>query len=397
MKPGSFDARLQQRRSEGLFRDRLTLATPQSIEVRDNSGGKYLSFCSNDYLGLANDGRVVAALKQGADVWGAGSGASHLISGHSMPHAELEQELAEFVGAPRALLFSTGYMANLAVGSVFAQRREMIWEDRLNHASLLDAGLLSRCDMQRYAHCDVAALRGSIETSNTPCALIMSDAVFSMDGDLAPVPELLELAREQDAVLYLDDAHGFGVLGADGRGSLEHHKVAANGSLLLMATLGKALGTFGAFVAGDSDPIEMLIQFGRTYIYTTAPPPALAQATRAALRVIIEEPERRQQLHARTKQFRAGAAELGLPILDSSTPIQPLLLRDSELAVTVAADLRQRGILVTAIRPPTVAQGSARLRITFCAQHSKRHVEILLDALDAVVPAALRGQLSAHA
>ena len=349
-------------------------------------GERLLSFCSNDYLGLANDARILAAFKQGAERYGVGSGASHLVSGHSSAHHALEEELAAFVGAPRALLFSTGYMANLGVVSALLGRGDTACEDKLNHASLIDAARLSGAAVKRYRHLDMARL-AELLVAATGEKLVLTDGVFSMDGDVVPLPALLELTRTHDAWLLVDDAHALGVLGEGGRGTFEHFGCRLEPAVILLGTLGKAFGTFGAFIAGDDDLIEFLIQSARSYVYTTALPPAVAEATRASLRIVQDEGWRRAALRERIAQFRHGAHQLGFKLLDSPTPIQPLILGDAGVAVQVSEALRRRGILVPAIRPPTVPAGSARLRISFCALHSAQHVEQLLAALDAAKPA----------
>ena len=370
---------LQRLRAQHLYRTRRVLETPQGVEVRVD-GKNLLSFCSNDYLGLANDARVIAAFRDGAERYGAGSGASHLVTGHSVAHHALEAELAAFVGAERALLFSTGYMANLGVATALLDRHGTVFEDKLNHASLIDAARLSGAQVQRYAHGDLARLEALLGTSGN-AKLILTDGVFSMDGDVADVARLAGLAQQHGAWLLVDDAHGLGVLGAHGRGTLEHFGLRPQAPVMLLGTLGKAFGTFGAFVAGDAELIEYLIQQARTYIYTTALPPAVAEATRASLRIVQEEGWRRDVLNARIAQFRAGATRLGLTLLDSATPIQALILGEAPAAVAASEALRARGILVPAIRPPTVPAGGARLRITFSVQHTAQQVERLLEAL----------------
>ena len=386
---------LQRLRAQHLYRTRRELESPQGAQVRVG-GETLLSFCSNDYLGLANDARVIAALCSGAERYGAGSGASHLVTGHCVAHHALEEELAAFVGAERALLFSTGYMANLGVVSALLDRHGTVFEDKLNHASLIDAARLSGAQVERYAHGDLLRLEKLLSVASaddsregggraSPGAnaekIILTDGVFSMDGDVADVAQLNALARTHAAWLLVDDAHGLGVLGAHGRGTLEHFGLQPQAPLILLGTLGKAFGTFGAFIAGDADLIDYLIQRARTYIYTTALPPAVAEATRASLRIVALEGWRREALNARIAQFRSGAAQLGLKLLDSQTPIQPLMLGEAQEALAASEALRARGILVAAIRPPTVPAGSARLRITFSALHSHEHVERLLTAL----------------
>lgn len=375
---------LEQRKAQRLYRSRRISASPQGAEMQID-GEALLSFCSNDYLGLANHPAVISAFQAGAENWGVGSGAAHLVNGHSAAHHVLEEELADFVGRPRALLFSTGYMANLGVIGALLGHSDRLFEDRYNHASLLDAARYSGARLVRYAHGDVQDLQRRIQSSGLGERLIATDGVFSMDGDVAPLSELAACAYANHAWLLVDDAHGMGVLGASGRGSLEHCGVSPAEAPILMATLGKAFGTFGAFVAGDEDLIETLIQQARTYIYTTATPPALAEATRASLRLVQQESWRREKLHTLIARFRRGANELGLALMASDTPIQPVLVGESAQALQFSERLRQRGILVPAMRPPTVPEGTARLRITLSAAHEELHVDRLLSALDAVL------------
>jgi 8-amino-7-oxononanoate synthase len=374
--------KLQHLKAHNLYRRRRVLQSPQGVEV-EVDGEQLLSFCSNDYLGLAADPRVIEALHWGAKQYGVGAGGSHLVTGHAMPHHKLEQELAEFVGAERALVFSTGYMANLGIITALMDRHGLIVEDKLNHASLIDAARLAKSDVKRFTHADpnkaASLLEGVLDSGGD--RLIATDAVFSMDGDIAPLAELLTLAKTSNAWLLADDAHGLGVLGENGRGSFNAAGLELGDPVIYMGTLGKALGTFGAFVAGSDALIETLIQRARTYIYTTALPPPVAEATRASLRIAREEDWRRQRLQQLLKQFQQGITELGLKMKPSQTAIQPLLLGSEETALKVAADLQQQGILVPAIRPPTVPAGTARLRITFSALHEPFHVDRLLDAL----------------
>lgn len=380
---------LRQLHEQHLYRTRLLVEGAQGPEVCIE-GRTYLSFCSNDYLGLAADGRVREAAKRGVDTYGVGSGASHLITGHTAAHHALEEELANFTGRPRALLFSTGYMANLGVLVALLGRRDAVLEDRLNHASLLDGGLLCGARLRRYVHADTKALERLLAECGGRRRLVASDGVFSMDGDLAPIPELAGIAKRHGAWLMIDDAHGLGVLGTEGGGTLQHFGAGLEQVPVLMGTLGKALGTFGAFVAGGADLVETLIQRARSYVYTTALPAAIAEATRASLRLVREEPWRRKRLTALIDRFRHGASQLGLPLLPSSTAIQPLLVGEAETAVRLSASLRERGILIPAIRPPTVPKGGARLRITFCALHSEEHVDRLLDTLDRLMDRGVR-------
>lgn len=379
--PEAWRRRLEDLDAHHLFRRRLTLDGPQAPRVRLD-GRELLNFCGNDYLGLANHPRVVEALQRGAVHYGVGAGASHLVTGHRAAHAALEQELAEFVEAERAVTFSTGYMANLALAQVFAPRGGVVIEDKLNHASLIDAGLLARARLLRYPHADVRRAQWLLAQHADKPALLMSDAVFSMDGDIAPLEALGAAARDHGALLAIDDAHGFGVLGPGGRGTLARCGGAPRDGTLLMGTLGKAIGTFGAFVAGDAVLVETLIQSARTYIYTTAIPPALAEATRAALALTRSEAWRRERLEALIQRFRAGAARMGLPVLDSETPIQPVPVGDSERALALSGALREAGILVVAIRPPTVPQGTARLRVTLSAAHTDADLDRLLGTLE---------------
>ena len=373
---------LAQRREQHLYRERLVLESPQGVEIRVGDE-TLLSFCSNDYLGLANDPRVIAAFQQGAQRNGVGAGASHLVSGHSRAQHAREEELADFVGAGRALLFSTGYMANLGVMNALTDRYDVIFEDRLNHASLIDAARLTRAKVRRFPHADAGRLAEMLAQAHRP-GLIATDAVFSMDGDIAPLAELCGLVEKHGAWLLADDAHGFGVLGKNGRGSFEHLGIPLAPPVILMGTLGKALGVFGAFVAGEAALIETLIQRARTYIYTTALPPAVAEAVRASLRIVREEGWRRERLQALVAQFRAGAQKLDFAPTSSLTPIQPLIFGKTQAALEASRRLRERGILVPAIRPPTVPEGSARLRITFSAAHEETHVDRLLEALAAL-------------
>jgi 8-amino-7-oxononanoate synthase len=381
MKEDRLHQRLAERRAADLYRY-PRLAEGPSRPLRRVDGREVLSFCSNDYLGLASHPKVISAFKRGADEYGVGSGAAHLVNGHTRAHQALEEELADFVGRERALLFSTGYMANLGAIGALAGRGDAVFEDRLNHASLLDGGLLSGARFKRYPHADANALACLLAEAGSGERLIVTDGVFSMDGDLAPLPALATLAQHHDAWLMVDDAHGLGVLGATGRGTLEHFGLGAMEVPVLMGTLGKALGTAGAFVSGSAELIEWLIQAARPYIYTTAMPAALAEATRASLRLIDEEPWRREHLRTLITHFRAGAGQLGLRLMPSDTPIQPILVGDAGEALALSQRLWDTGIQVTAIRPPTVPQGTARLRVTFSAAHRLRDVDILLSALE---------------
>jgi 8-amino-7-oxononanoate synthase len=376
-------SRLDQRRQDHLYRRRETVDGAPGVEpVLD--GRRVLAFCSNDYLGLANHPDVVAAFRHGLDEYGAGSGAAHLVSGHSRAHHELETALADFTGRARALLFSTGYMANLGVLSALLGRGDRVFEDRANHASLLDGARLCGAKLVRYRHADAADLATRVQAAVPGERLVATDGVFSMDGDIAPLGALAAASARNGAWFMVVDAPGLGVLGRDGRGSVDAAGLDTTQVPVLMGTLGKAFGTFGAFVAGGEDLVETLIQQARTYIYTTAPPPALSCATLAALRRVREDGWRREKLRALVARFRAGAGELGLELPESMTPIQPLLVGEAAAALRLSAALRERDILVTAIRPPTVPAGTARLRVTFSAAHTEAHVDRLLDALDQV-------------
>jgi len=373
-------AKLDQRHQQFLYRHRTHVASGCDA-VLQVDGKSLINFCSNDYLGLAGHPDIAAALKAGVDQYGTGSGASHLISGHSTAHQHLEEQLAAFTGRPRALLFSTGYMANLGVINALVNRHDLVLEDQLNHASLLDGGHLSRADYKRYKHNNMQQLDYLLEQSTASRKLIVTDGVFSMDGDLALLPEMSAVAAQHSGWLMVDDAHGVGVLGATGAGIVEQQGLTVEQVPILMGTLGKSFGTFGAFVAGSEALIETLIQFARTYIYTTALPPAIAAASSASLQLVRREHWRREHLQQLIQRFRDGAQQLGLQLMDSQTPIQPLLINNDQLVMEVNQQLRSRGFMVGAIRPPTVPAGSGRLRITLSASHSNQQIDQLLDAL----------------
>lgn len=372
---------LAEKKQQHLYRKRIEVQSPQGAEIRVE-GRDYLNFCSNDYLGLANHPDLLQSFKKAADTHGVGSGASHLINGHSSAHQNLELELAEFTGRDRALLFSTGYMANLGVISALCGRNDAVIEDKLNHASLIDAAILSRATLKRYRHNDVAHLDQTLTNSKGNRKLVVTDGVFSMDGDIAPMTELAAVAKQHQAWLMVDDAHGIGFLGEQGTGTLEQFNLSQQDVPVLMGTLGKALGTFGAFIAGSEELIETLIQNARTYIYTTALPPAVAAATRTSLGLIKTESWRRQHLADLISTFRSGAEQLGLDLMPSTTPIQPLQIGNAARAMAISEQLREKGFLISAIRPPTVPEGTSRLRITLTAGHSHQHIEALLAALE---------------
>ena len=381
-------AALTERRAENLYRSRRVIESPQAPQVTVN-GKTYISFCSNDYLGLANHPDVVAAFQSAASRFGVGSGASHLVAGHSSEHHALEEELAAFTGRERALLFSTGYMANLGAITALVGEGDAVFEDRLNHASLLDGGLLSGARFQRFLHNDLSSLQNRFDKTDAKRKLIVVDGVFSMDGDCAPLDDLANLAQKNNAWLMVDDAHGFGCLGKTGGGSAELFGLTQENLPILMGTLGKSFGTFGAFISGSETLIETLIQFSRSYIYTTAMPPAIAAATRKSLQLLQTESWRREHLKLLISHFRAGAQQLGLQISNSFSPIQPIMIGDQARTLEVAEKLAQRGILIIAIRPPTVPAGSSRLRITFSAEHSIAQVDQLLSALNDILGSSI--------
>jgi 8-amino-7-oxononanoate synthase len=374
-------AELAELETEGLKRRRRLLESPQGARVTVD-GREYVAFCSNDYLGLAAHPQLIEAAREGAARHGVGAGASHLISGHSTAHRDLEHRLAAFVGLPRALLFSAGYLANIGVVTALVGRGDGVFADRLNHASLNDAALLSRAEFKRYPHLDLEALERLLCASRARRKLIATDAVFSMDGDIAPVPALVSLAERYDAWLLLDDAHGFGVLGPHGQGTLAHYD-AGSKRVIYMATLGKAAGVFGAFVAGAAVAIETLVQRARSSVYTTATPPLLSVALAKSLDLIRDEGWRRQRLQQLIALLRQRLKPGRWRLAPSLTAIQPLVIGDNDEAMAVAERLARDGLLVPAIRPPTVPQGTARLRISLSAAHAPDDVERLAAALNA--------------
>lgn len=353
----------------------------------ESGGRRLLGFCGNDYLGLAQHPQVIAAFKRTADDEGVGSTAAHLICGHRTEHAALEEALADWTGRERALLFSTGYMANLGVMQALLRAGDVCVQDKLNHACLLDGTTLAGAQLRRYPHGNVdGAARQLAGRADTDAgALLATDGVFSMDGDVAPLRELAALCEGEEATLMVDDAHGLGVLGENGAGTLSMLDLGQRDVPVLMATLGKALGCHGAFVAGSAGLIEGLMQSARTYVYTTAMPPAVAAAALAAVRIAREENWRREKLAALIRRFRAGAGELGLALMPSDTAIQPLLLGEAGTAMAAAEALEACGLLVGAIRPPTVPAGKSRLRITLSAAHEEEHIDLLLEALAGLV------------
>lgn len=372
------------KQSAGRYRSHRVRDGAQGVMI-DIEGKGLLSFCSNDYLGLANHDTVKQTFIAAAEQEGVGSGAAHLLTGHSKTHHELEAALADFLGYQRVLLFSSGYMANIGVLDGLLGKNDTLLQDKLNHASLLDGGRLSAATQRRYPHLDMPALERRLQQEATGHTLIATDGVFSMDGDLAPLADIMTLAKAQCAGVLVDDAHGFGVLGRSGQGSVAHWHLSGDEKPIMMGTFGKALGTAGAFVAADETTIETVIQHARSYVYTTAQPAAISAATLASLKLVQTESWRREKLQALISQFQTGAKELGLAIMPSITPIQPIVIGDDKRAIQIGQALEEKGILVGVIRPPTVAEGSARLRITLSANHSESHIIQLLDALEVVI------------
>ncbi len=384
MKPGALQARLAQLAAQHLQRRRRTVTAVESGAGAHLlvEGRRLVNFCGNDYLGLKTHPALAEALSRCAALAGTGSGASHLVTGHGLEHERLEADLAHFTGRPRALLFSTGYMANLAAVTGLATRDSRIVMDRLCHASLIDAARLSGARLKRFAHGDAAAAAAALQRGEPAAAdLLVTDGVFSMDGDLAPLPQLAAAAAAAAACLIVDDAHGLGVMGPTGRGSLEHFKLDSEAVPILVGTLGKAFGCFGAFIAADADCIEWLLQTARSYLYTTALPQPVAAAARAALAVSMAESWRRERVLALAARLRRAAARAGIALLPSSSPIQPLVLADSARTLAVSEQLFAAGFWVAAMRPPTVPKGSARLRITLSADHSEQQVDALIEVL----------------
>jgi 8-amino-7-oxononanoate synthase len=374
---------LAERKQQHRYRTRRITLGAQQVEM--NVDGKdIIAFCSNDYLGLADNSLIKQAMIEAVAIYGTGSGAAHLVNGHSAAHHQLEDELAEFTGYPRALLFSTGYMANLGLCQALLDKNDYVFEDRLNHASLIDGGLITGARFQRYLHNDISSLQQKLartSESNDAEKMVLTDGVFSMDGDIAELPALASLCRKFDSWLMVDDAHGFGTVGKTGKGCLQHYALGSDDVPVYMATFGKALGTAGAFIAGSDELIETVIQKARTYIYTTAMPAAIAEATRCSLKVLQTEPQHLQSLNDNISYFKRCCNESALPVADSQTAIQPLLVGDDETAVSISQQLFDRGFLVTAIRPPTVPEGTSRLRITLSAKHTHQHIERLIEAL----------------
>lgn len=375
-------AALAERKAAGRYRQNRLRVGEQGVHIH-LADKTVLSFCSNDYLGLAAHPDIKQAFKDAVDKEGVGSGAAHLLTGHSYYHQALEEKLADFTGQQRVLLFSTGYMANLGVIDGLLSRGDAVIQDKWNHASLLDGGRLTDADQLRYPHADMSLLHKRLHNA-APAKhrLIVSDGVFSMDGDIAPLPEIMALSEQHHAAVLIDDAHGFGVIGEGGRGTVSHYQLAADKAPIVVGTLGKAIGTGGAFVAADELVIETLIQQARSYVYTTAQPPAIAAATLVSLDLVEKEQWRRDQLQQLIQQFRQGAEQLGLELMSSETPIQPVIIGEDKKALEIGVKLEEQGILVGVIRPPTVPKNTARLRITFSAAHTEQDVDRLLSALE---------------
>ena len=376
------DARLDALKLENMYRQRRVLESPLSREVVID-GRPMLNFCSNDYLGLANDERVRQAFSQGVDRWGVGAGASHLVCGHTAAHHELEEALADFTGRPRALLYSNGYAANIGVINAVLTTGDFVFQDRLNHASLLDGGWISRAAFHWYEHSNPADLNQQLSRveADPGRKLIVSDGTFSMDGDHCELVQIIQCATDNGAWIMIDDAHGFGVHGPGGRGIVPPDTYTTHDVQILVGTLGKAFGTFGAFVAGEAPLIETLIQKSRNYVFTTALPSAVAVATLKSLEIVRTEEWRRTHLASLIQRFHTGIAGGGLQSLPSTSPIQPLLMGDAGTALAFSQALERRGILVTAIRPPTVPEGTSRLRVTMTAGHSEDDIDRLVTAL----------------
>ena len=380
--PGFSDLqeRLDVLRARNMYRRRRNVGSRQGRKIRVE-GRALLNFCSNDYLGLAGDARIAEALKSAASRWGVGAGASHLVCGHTEAHEELEQALAEFTGRPRALVYSSGYAANVGVINALLSVGDLVCEDRLNHASLLDGGWISRARFAWYDHLDCDDLDRQLD-GDANRKLIVSDGTFSMDGDRCRLDDLIAVALRRDAWVMIDDAHGMGIHGPEGVGLVDPARYSVDDVPVLIGTLGKAFGTSGAFVAGSEALVETLIQRSRNYIYTTAMPPAIAVATLASLAIARAETWRRDRLEALIGRFRDGALRRGFTLPQSASPIQPLIVGDPQAALDMSRGLEERGCLCTAIRPPSVPEGTSRLRITFTAAHSDADVDCLLGALE---------------
>jgi 8-amino-7-oxononanoate synthase len=373
--------RLKEIENDKLFRKRKTIESAQGRQVQIGNR-KFLNFCSNNYLGLANHPSLIKAFQQAVNKFGVGSGASSLVSGRNSAHVELEEEVVRFTGRDKALLFSSGYLANLSIISTLVEdRNDHIFQDKLNHASMIDAALLSRGKLIRYPHADVEALEVALHRHPFSCRLVLTESVFSMGGDIAPLKAIAKLCSKQNASFVVDDAHGFGVFGNQGKGTLDLLQLKQSDVPVMMATFGKALGCSGAFIAGSDSLIELFVQKARPYIFTTAMAPALAVAAREALGLLQSETWRQDALFTLIERFRKGAQQLSLQVQDSSSPIQPLLTGSAERALQMSEFLYDNGFLVTPIRPPTVPVNTSRLRITISAEHIEEDIDMLLEAL----------------
>ncbi|MCW8357453.1 MAG: 8-amino-7-oxononanoate synthase [Marinomonas sp.] len=382
-------AALDERRQHDLMRQTMTLNSAQVPHTQIHSQN-FTAFCSNDYLGLANHPKLIAAMNDTAQVYGVGGGSSHLVCGHLTPHQMLEEALADWLGYERVMLFSTGYMANLGVISALTGKHRPVVQDKLNHASLIDGALLAQAPLRRYLHGDVKSAEKLLSKSSDS-GLLVTDGVFSMDGDVAPLADLSALAARHDWMLMVDDAHGLGCLGDAGRGCMSLAGLNAQTMPILVGTFGKAFGTAGAFVATSHDFADYLTQFARPYVYTTAMSPAMAGATLASLQIIQsdEGEERRARLAEHVAYFRQRVKSLPVALMPSNTAIQPIVIGDSKSAIRLSEQLKALGIWCTAIRPPTVPAGSARLRITLSAAHSDADLVLLCDSLEKVLTAKL--------
>jgi len=374
-----------QRKSDSLWRSRRTVDSPPDREIQIGDR-KLLNFCSNNYLSLANHPALIEAATAAAARYGTSTSASHLIAGHNTLHAELEESLAKFTGAEKAILFSTGYMANLAVPDTLLGRNDLLVQDRLNHASIIDGGKITNAKVRRYAHNDVQAAADILGKSDHHRKLLITDGVFSMDGDVAPLAQLQNVCQQHDTVLMVDDAHGFGVIGDAGLGSLENAGLVPKDNILLLGTLSKGCGSFGAFIAGDAVYIDSLVQHARSYIYTTALPSPVVAASIKAIELIQNESWRREKLHDNIQYFRKRAQQNEIPLTDSTTPIQPIIFGDNLATLKLSEQLYQQGFMVVAIRPPTVAVGQARLRITLMTDHTHSDIDRLVDTLGSLFP-----------
>lgn len=370
---------------EGMLRQERLVELRDGVRIKID-GRWMLNFCSNDYLGLSQHPVIIRSMQEAAGKYGVGSSASPLVCGKSILHKQLEQRLATLTGRDRALILSSGYAANLAIQSALIRsRHQLIVQDRLCHASMVDAAAITRARIRRYRHLDVQSLDSILNEKKGQTALVLTESVFSMDGDIAPLPEIAKTCRNHGACLVVDDAHGFGVIGAQGLGGMDHYALDQKDVPLMMATFGKAAGGYGAFVAGPDALIETMIQRARPYIYSTALPVPLIAAANTALDVMSEESWRQTRLRELISHFRAGANRRGIRLMDSHTAIQPVITGTAEATLACSRALEARGLFVSAIRPPTVPPNSSRLRITLTASHTKEEIDELLSALELIL------------